>query len=312
MHKILPTTVLSATLVITPLALADQKPVSEPATGATFALPHAAKVDGIPITELSGLAWDADEQLLYAVSDQGYVYQFRVERNGDRLTAIEPLRAARLSDREGAKQRVNAEGLALEHSANGERVDTTLVVALESKPPRIARFSPLGQWLADLSVPGPAADLDNYRKKGSGLESLALHPQHGFITAPEAPLEVAPEDAHTLYAQDGQWSFPRHEPESRLKGLDVLPGGQVLVLERSKGDAKKSRVASVRRVDLDSSPAGNACAAQTIVELPEGSDNFEGVTLLDDAHLLLVSDNGDKHDPETRFVLLPLNGGSVR
>lgn len=50
-------------------------------------------------------------------------------------------------------------------------------------------------------------------------------------------------------------------------------------------------------VDPGSCTDGSGCTAQIIAELPEERKNFEGVTLLDGEHILLVSDNGDKRDP---------------
>ena len=44
---------------------------------------------GFKTSELSGLAWDQDEQLLYAVSDLGHIIHFRVEVSDDKIAVLE-------------------------------------------------------------------------------------------------------------------------------------------------------------------------------------------------------------------------------
>lgn len=284
-------------------------PAQREADATRFVLPAGAQVDGIRVAELSGLAWDADEQLLYAVSDQGQVFHLRVTLDGSRIAACEPVYAATLTDAANPsaqpRKGFNAEGLALANAANGKRGDTELIVSLEGGgKPGIARFSPAGTLLGRLAVPAPADDASRYRKKGRGLESVAIHPAYGLMTAPESPLAGTPQDRHTLYASGRHWSFARFAPDSRLKGFEVLPDGRLLVLERTRDGAKDALVASLRRVDLGACAADGACAAETVAVLPAGPDNFEGMTLLDQRHILLVADNGGLPTQETRFELI--------
>lgn len=273
----------------------------------------ATGIAGLPVGEVSGLAWDADEQLLYAVSDQGRLIHLHVEREGERLLAVKPVAAFALVDEASgvgstpSGKRFNAEGLAVQGAGNGRRGDSQLVVALEEKPPQIARFSPAGVLHDRLAVPPPADDIAHYRKKGRGLESVVMHPDHGVMTAPEAPLKDSPAALHTIYAKGQAWSFTRHAPDSRLKGIEVLPDGRLLVLERSRpGPAKNVQVASLRRVDLAHCDAQGVCQTRLIAKLPAGPENFEGLTLLDARHALIASDNGGQPEQGTTFVLVVL------
>lgn len=284
-------------------------PGESPGELARFVFPADAAVNGIRISELSGLAWDADEQLLYAVSDQGKVFHFRLRHAGSRVVALEPVHAAALVDPQRFWPMLvgfNAEGCAVRNADNGRSGDTELVVAIEARTPRILRFDPQGKALGDLPVPPPAHDRHNYRKKRWGLESVLLHPGHGLMTAPEAPLLGQPAELHTLYAEGGHWSFARRGGDSWLKALDVLPGGDVVALERNS--VAGGLQASLRRVHLAGCQLGATCASATRVLLPPGPHNFEGMTPLDDQHLLLVSDNGNKGALDTVFVLLALPG----
>lgn len=304
---------MAAALSLATLALpagAETAPVAPKMS--RLVLPAAA-ADGTPLGEISGLAWDADDALLYAVSDQGRLYRLRLERQGGTLRTLRLLDSAALVDpvsgegRAESGRHFNAEGLALQRSSDGQPGNTDLVVALEERPPQIGRFSPTGQLLGRIPVPPPADDAAHYRKKNRGLESAAMHPQYGLVTAPEAPLKGRPEQLHTVYAQGHAWSFARHMDDSRLKGLDVLPDASLLVLERSRpGPAKDVQLASLRRVDLARCDAQGVCPAQLLAQLPAGPENFEGLALLDARHALIVSDNGKQAESGTTFVLITL------
>jgi hypothetical protein len=309
-------TALAGCIVSAEIATASQVSVSTqvatevPARASCFVLPGSG-VAGIPVAEVSGLAWNADGQLLYGVSDQGYLYHFRLRIDGETLVSVEPAFAAALVDpvtgagHANSGKRFNAEGLALRDggkSGHGE-----LVVALEEKPPQLARFDPQGLLLGKLPVPTPANDIANYRKKGRGLESVVLHPRFGPMTAPESPLENHPDSLHTVYAKGHAWSFARYAQGSRLKGLDVLPGGNLLVLERTRSAASKdSLTASLRRVDISTCGVNGVCKAMRVATLPPGPENFEGLTLLDARHALIASDNGDDSAQGTVFCLIAL------
>lgn len=283
----------------------------QPAAFNRFVLP-ATEVPGIGVAEVSGLAWDADEKLLYAASDQGYVYHFRIQLDGQKIASIKPVFAAALVDpktgegKASSGKHFNAEGLAVRHGDNGIRGDSEFIVALEEDRPQIARFSPAGTLLRKLPVPSPANDIANYQKKSRGLESVALHRVFGLMTAPEAPFQTRPAGQHTIYANGHECSFPRHAEGSRLKGLDVLPDGNLLVLERSRYGSKDSQTASLRRVDLTTCCLRGACKTALLTTLPPGPENIEGMTLLDAHHALLASDSGGDTAQGTTFVLIVL------
>lgn len=299
----------TATLAALGLAAMPAAAAAAAAMEAGRVIVPAAGADGIPVSELSGLAWDEDARRLYAVSDRGYLYQFRLRLAGGHIAGCDPVSAAELGGHGGESapgKPLNAEGLTLRHEGRGAARQTVLIVSLERQPPGILRFDTRGHELGELPVPAPAGDPRSYRRKGQGLEAVAEHPAFGIITAPESPLLSQPEDRHTLYASGRHWSFLRHDPDSRLKAIDVLDDGNLLVLERSPGSAKKSLVASLRRVDIMSCNEGRLCVAETLAVLPEGPDNFEGMTMIGPDQVLLVSDNGGKASLGTTFVLMKL------
>ena len=272
-----------------------------------FTIP-SVKVNDVRVHELSGLAWDEDEQLLYAVTDKGNVIHFRLKLKGNTILAIEPVYAAPLVDAAATSARrggLDAEGLAVLNADNGKPGDTELVVVVEGATPRILRFSPAGAMLGELPVPPPLDDQRNYRGGGNkGLEALAWHPQYGLIVAPESPLEQQPKTLHTVYANDRHWSFLAHPAkDSRLKALEVLADGNLLALERSSTGATKPLVVSLRYVDIAACPADGTCGAEDLAVFPTGRDNFEGLADLGKHRFLAVSDH-HKDDPVGMTVML--------
>ncbi len=263
-------------------------------------------IDGLVPTELSGLAWDADEQLLYAVSDQGLLFHFRLVLEGTRLRQITPVRAVRLTPTgSDARARLNAEGLALIDGGNGKRGDTQLVVALENGP-SLTRFAPDGRALGDVALPTPLRDAKAYRG-GNRLESVSVHAKHGFVTAPQLPLKALPADMHRVYATDGsEWSLPAGE-RGAVKAIEALPDGALLVLERQgKG---KAFMPVPRRVDPAACAHGTPCGGSNAMPLPglEPSDNYEGLAQLSQRLFVIVSDDGGNAKRPTRLVLFSLD-----
>lgn len=265
-----------------------------------------APVDGLRPSELSGLAWDADEQRLLAVSDRGRLFQFTLQFAPDgRLQQVLTLQAQRLAGAAADAPAGNAEGLALLQSDNGVRGDTQLLVVLEDGP-SLRRYTPRGELLESLALPPPLADRQAYRSGNSRLEALAVHPRHGLVTAPQRPLKAAPAARHTLFAADGmRWSFAAHGGSGQIKALESTPEGRLLVLERS-GNPKARRHA-LRELDPAAcATAGGACVPRTIDtgKALAGRDNFEGLARLPDGSLLLVSDDGGDPRVGTRFLRL--------
>lgn len=263
--------------------------------------------DGIKIDELSGLAWDADEQLLYAVSDSGAIHHFRVRLEGTTIREIQPVFSARLAATAGgSRPLVNAEGLAVLNGDNGRRSDTELLIALEDGP-AVARFTIRGEHIGDIALPGRLADASQYREKNGRLESVAFDTRHGVLTAPEVPMLAQPRDRHTLYAADGTtWSFRAFQPDrSDIKAIESMPNGNVLILERTRVERGAPPTARLRYLDRASCTGGGVCRP---VELsapanPMLEDNFEGLTRLSDNQFLMVTDRKGK-DPESAVFVL--------
>lgn len=263
---------------------------------------------GVRIEELSGLSWDEDEQLLYAVSDGGVLYHFRIRLDGSRIAEIESVFSAPLSTKANetsGKPVTNAEGLTTVNDDNGRRSDSELLIAFEDGP-SIARFTPRGEWIANSALPAPLADETQYSKKNSRLEAVAVDERHGMLTAPERPLDGQPEDRHTLHAADGTtWSFEAFQPDSRLKAIQQLPDGNLLILERTREEKGGAPTARLRYLDFAKCSEKRECHVAELSAEPGPMlvGNFEGMARLSDDLFLIVTDKTRKDAEPTTFVL---------
>ena len=272
-------------------------------------------MNGHRIEELSGLAWDEDEQLLYAVSDTGVLHHFRVRVDNNRIAEMEVVYSAPLVAQDSTELTFNdAEDVAVINGSNGKKSDSELLIALEDGP-AITRFTPQGKRIADVALPSALADKARYAKKNRRLESVAFDARHGVITAPETPLADQPEDLHTLYATGGaRWSFKAFQPKnSSLKAIEIMPDGNALVLERTREKKGAPPTARLRYVDLAGCAENTTCG---VTELPPASktaleNNFEGVARLSEDLVLLVTDKTAKDGEPTTFTLVALNPASL-
>lgn len=259
-------------------------------------------IGGVRPDELSALAWDADEQLLYAVSDKGRIFHFRLVLDGTRIRELTPLHGAALTAGDGTHARFNAEGLTLIDADNGQRGDTQLLITIENGQ-RLLRFTPQGRALGEMALPPPLADAGNYRGSNNGLEAVTVHPRHGLLLAPQRALRGSPSQRHVLYAANGQtWSFER-APGGEVKAIEALADGALLVLERPREGG-----ARLRRVDLGACGGDTPCSVKDLLD-PDSlaaGDHYEGLTRLSGRVFLIVSDNGKDRQRPARLVLLGL------
>jgi hypothetical protein len=267
----------------------------------------AAGPDGSGISELSGLAWDEDERLLYAVSDAGYLIQFRIAVENDKLVKIEPISVLPLEEFEASLLKLtwslsNAESVHVRNAANGRKGDTELIVALEDGP-ALARFTAQGKFTEELRLPPPLDNSSAYSSSNKRLESVSEIPAHGVITVPEAPLYGEPEDVHTIYAMDGaKWKFKAVQPHlSAVKDIAILPDGRQMVLERTRDDNGKSTEAHLRILDLANCAPDSQCQVADVAPTnPEPLKlDFEGLTRISKDLYLVVTD-----EPEGGQMLL--------
>lgn len=277
-----------------------------------------ARIDGLRLCGLSGLAWDEDAGLLYAISDSGGLFHLRpaFDERGY-LSGIRPVAAYPLRDEVDQPARVpfdDSEGLALRNGDNGIPADTELLVSFEGKP-RVVRYSPDGRWRGEETLPPLLRDIRSYRDPNQALESIAIDPRRGVLVGTETPLRGDPAGWVRIFARDGRfWSYPLGPaPGSALVAMEALPDGSLLALERAFVAPLRPLVISLRRTELPATQTAASLSVVDVVVLDSGQgwllDNFEGLTRFRDRRFFMVSDDNCNSWQSTllvQFELLPV------
>ncbi len=274
----------------------------------------STRFNNLPVTELSGIAWDNDERLLYAVSDEGFLYHLRLTINNNHLENMKVIYATRLKNKAGENLKgkySDAEGLSLTGGNNGKKGDSELIISFENKP-RIARYTTRGKFVKKVHLPKKLRKRKNYRHKNKALESVTQHPIYGTLTAAEFPLSENKIKYQTVYSSTGKkWNFPASVPKkSAITGLETLPNGDLLVLERSWVNAFTPITINLRQLQLNKCDDKNFCQTKTIASLSGAEgwylDNFEGLAHYNNNQYLMVSDDNNNPLQNTVLVLFEI------
>jgi hypothetical protein len=271
-----------------------------------------SKINGIAFNELSGLGWDEQRKLLYAISDSGALYHIKIVIKQGKIIQTKVVRAYQLRDKKGkvfSKKYSDSEGLSLKRNRKG--VVTELIISFERKF-RIARFNLEGKFIGDIQLPNNLRNKKNYHSRNKGLESVTQHPKFGVITAAELPLKTAPKHYQSLYSSKGRvWHFKQSlHRNSSVTGLEILPNGDILVLERAYSGLFSPMVISLRQVKLSTCNQQHQCKVEDLAVFNSIDgwriDNFEGLTHYKDNQYLMVSDDNKNPLQSTVLVLFEI------
>jgi len=262
------------------------------------------------VTELSDLAWDEDEQLLYAISDEGLLYHLQISLKQGRLKSVKIIFATTLKSK--AKKALrgkysDSEGLSIINGNNGIKGDSKLIISFENKP-RIAYYTPNGAFIKKVSIPKILRKKKYYRSKNKALESVTHHPKYGILTASEYPLKKYPKSYQSIYSSKGKaWHFPASQAtNSAITGLETLQNGDILVLERAYQNPIIPINIYLRRVKLNQCNNKQECDTQTVAHFNGADgwllDNFEGLSHFKGNQYFMVSD--DNTNPLQKTILL--------
>jgi hypothetical protein len=267
------------------------------------------KVNDLDSRELSGLAWDEDEQILYAVSDDGHLVHLRPIFSDDFLTDVSLINAYPLRDPDGhvlEGDASDAESLALLNSNNGIHGDSELVISLEF-PPRIGKFKASGFFIAYIPLPDKLTDMNFYSEQDTTLNSLALHSKFGFVTAPQTPMINSKPDLFSIYSLKGkEWQYvPLNYKDSRTLGMETLPDGNLLVIERVYSTFYNPVIYALRKLRIEETES-SLIKAEEIAHLNSREgwllDNFESVARHKGNRYFMVSDDNENSFQKTLLV----------
>jgi hypothetical protein len=272
------------------------------------------KIQDGRLSQLSALAWDDDDGILYALSDKAWLFHLRPQFQGDILRGVELLKAVPLRELGGTKplrrKRADSEALDIVNGRNGKPGDAELVVGFE-RLPRSMRYRPDGTALSEQALPAPLNDPRNYRSDNKAIEALCVDADLGILVAPEVPLNTARDGTTHIYSRAGDaWRYPL-EPGHRITAMECLGGGEVLVLETDFGRLLAHSAMALRRARLAPNPGGEADSeVETVVALDTGRnyalDNFEGLARHRGMRFFLITDNNDLFFQRTLLLYVEL------
>ena len=264
------------------------------------------------VVELSGLAWDNDDEVLYALSDHGVVFDLHPTFLDGILTNVEVTDAFALTGPAGKPligQATDSEGLAIVHGRNGRKGDAELLVSFE-RVPRINRYSAGGQFMQRHDLPKTLQQ--TYRGTNDGFESVAFIESVGILSAPQYPINDPNGFEHVVFDLYGAaWTFPRFgAPSSSLTAIETMPDGSLITLERSYISWWHPLQIILRQSGPLPPPPGGALEMQEIVVFNSFSgwrmDNFEGLTRHRGNYFFLVSDDNANNLQRTLLVYLEI------
>jgi len=270
-------------------------------------------IDGFKIHELSDLAWDEDENLLYALSDNGYLLHLRPVFDDNKLTDVLFIKGYSLRDKNNKSLRFkesDSEGIVIKNSNNGIQGDSRLIVSFE-RIPRLIQFTTDGNMIAEIPLPVELADIKNYQGENKSLEAVTSHNQFGIITGPELPLITKPgSNALDIYSLNGEyWSFPVHNQHyGALVGMTIMPDGSVLALERAHGGLFPATEITLHRIVLDKDKSGSEKICSFGPDNGLLNENFEGITRFRGDTYFMISDDNNHPLKRTLLVYFSITG----
>lgn len=258
------------------------------------------EIDGLRLCGLSGLAWDEDAGLLYAISDRGILFHLQPAFDdrgylaGARAVAAFPLQTA--SGKAVRSPFDDAEGLAIRNGDNKIQGDAELLVSFEVKP-RVVRYDPAGRRRGEDPLPATLRNPRNYRDANQALEALTIDPRWGILTGSETPLRNDPPGLIRIFATGGRfWLYPLGKaPNSALVAMEALPDGGLLTLERAFVSPLQPLVISLRRTEplAPGKPRLLRVTDTAIFDSGQGwlLDNFEGLARQRGRRFFMISDD---------------------
>lgn len=258
-------------------------------------------VNNLRFAEFSDLAWDDDDGVLYAESDQGGLFWLQPVFTNSYLTDVKLIKALPLlelgKDKAVRWTRTDAEGMDIVNARNGRKNDAELVISFEREP-RMLRYRTDGTAIRQYALPKPLDAIKNYHGANKALEAVCIDPDRGVLTVAEQPLRgERPGYTRIFDLQGKSWYFPATK-NNGIVALECLGHGDILVLERDYLSILVHTIITLKKIHLPAGlPDGATLSAETLVRLDDSNglrlDNFEGLTRHRGNRYFMISDNND-------------------
>jgi len=256
-----------------------------------------SRVDGEKFYGISGLAYDENRDILYALNDRGRLFTLRVVVKDNKIVDLKPIAGYRLKDEHGRKflkHKSDSEGLAIINDGDKK----ALLVSFE-RYPRIMKFDVYGNGeKTEIILPKRLKDIKNFLGPNGALEALTYHPKYGYLTTGEYPLKDQIYHYHGIFNKDGEvCKFKKDYFGNAVTEFELLNDGNLLVLQRDIALKDFHVNILLKKVYLDDIKNG-ICKSRNLAVMKSDDgwelDNFEGLThYKDNLYFMISDDNGN-------------------
>ena len=262
-------------------------------------------INGLKVSELSDLAWDPDEDLLYALSDNGYLLSLRPVFNEGQLNDILIINGLPLRDDKGKKLRwknSDSEGLTIINANNQIPGDTKYIVSFE-RLPRVVQYNQEGIIEKQISIPEKLENIANYRSENKSLESVVMHDQYGLLIGTEYSLKGKDKTQLGFYTLDGKLrSFPAYFSDGALTGLATTEENDLLAIERVYGGFFSGFKVALHHLRIEGDYLENKVIARFLPADGFFNDNFEGIEKHKKDFYFMISDDNNHLAKQTLLI----------
>lgn len=258
-------------------------------------------IDGEAFFGISALSYDANRDILYLLGDRGRLFTFRIVLKAHTISSVQPIRGYRLKDVNGKKllkPYSDSEGMAM----LSEKDKKVFYISFEQHV-RIEKYDIQGRGLMPnplekLKLPKLLQDARHFQDTNGALEGLTYHEKYGYLAAAEYPIKGQKAGYHGIYNPDGEvCRFQKTSSDNAVTGLETMPDGNLIVLQRAFSFKDFSTVITLKKVSLETIENG-ICEAKDLIRMESDKgwnlDNFEGIThYKDNLYLMISDDNGN-------------------
>ena len=240
---------------------------------------------GFNFSEISDLAYDKKDKILYMVSDKGTLFSFKAYF--DNKIHLQPLSATYLKTKKGKRLRRwkrDSEGMTL--------VGKKLFISFEGKPKILQISKKSGRKIKEIKLP-KSLKKAKQRKRNKGLEALAYHSSYGFLTAFEYAPKGRDKCNQIIYSTGAKVWNVKLEPfkNCAITALEVMDRDNILILERAYSGIFNPFVVTLKKYNLKDKKS------KVLMQLNSSNgddvDNFEGLAKVAKDLYLMVSDDNN-------------------
>ncbi len=258
---------------------------------------NISRIDGEKFYGISGIAYDENRDILYALNDRGRLYSLRMIVKDNEIKALKPISGYRLKNEYGRKllkPRSDSEGLAL--IKDGDK--KALLVSFE-RYPKIMKFDVYGNGYKkqNITLPKRLKNIKNYQGTNGALEALTYHLKYGILTTAEFPLKDQKEGYQGIFNLEGEvCKFKKDYFDNAVTEFETMADGNLLILQRDFNKRNFKIQITLKKVYLNEIENG-VCKAKNLAVMKSDEgwnlDNFEGLThYKDNIYLMISDDNG--------------------